>query len=121
MMVTNTNRRAAAIPGGFGAGVGAAVVMMLVMALLRFISNTITIPELMEESLIRLTGGRIESFFINNLGVGCKALLLVTIVVGTLLLGAVLGFAFTRSWPALGGIAGRRWLSGLLYGLVVGL
>ena len=72
-----TNKRVAAIPGGFGAGVGAAVVMMLVMGFLRFISNTITIPELMEESLIRLTGGRIESFFINKLGVGGKALLLV--------------------------------------------
>src|SRR3989442_1463393 len=96
MMVTNTDKRTAAIPGGFGAGVGAAVVMMLVMGLLRFVSNTITIPELMEESLIRLTGGRIEAFFINLLGVGGKALLLVTIVEGTLLLGGALGLAYTR-------------------------
>ena len=63
-MVNNDKR--AVMPGGFGAGVGAAVVMMLVMAVLRFTTNTITIPELMEESLIRLTGGRVEAFFINH-------------------------------------------------------
>src|SRR5437016_6314082 len=116
-----TNKRIAAIPGGFGAGVGAAVVMMLVMAFLRFISNTITIPELMEGSLIRLTGGKIESFFINTLGVGGKALLLVTIVEGTLLLGGVLGLAFTQLWSPRVAMASSRRLSGLLYGLAVGL
>src|SRR5690242_15380608 len=73
------------VPGGFGAGVGAAVAMMLVMAVLRLTTNTVSIPELMEESLIRLTGGQVEAFFINSLGVGGKALLLVTIVEGTLL------------------------------------
>ncbi len=46
-----TVQRPAAIKlqGGFGAGVGAAIVMMLVMAVLRFISNTASIPELMED------------------------------------------------------------------------
>src|ERR1043165_928238 len=112
------NKKVVIIPGGFGAGVGAAVVMMLVMAVLRFVSNTITIPELMEESLIRLTGGQIESFFINRLGVGGKALLLVTIVEGTLLLGGLLGLAYTRLWPA---ATGKRRQSGLLFGLVLGL
>src|SRR6059036_951224 len=92
-------RRGGRIRGGFGAGVGAALVMMLVMAVLRLTTNTVSIPELMEESLIRLTGGRIEAFFINLLGVGGKALLLVCIVEGTLLLGGLLGLAFTYLWP----------------------
>src|SRR5215210_918166 len=112
-------RRGGWIRGGFGAGVGSALAMMLVMAVLRLTTNTISIPELMEESLIRLTGGQIESFLINLLGVGGKALLLVTIVEGTLLLGGLLGLAFTRLWPLRG--VGTRWVSGLLYGLVVGL
>ena len=58
-------RRSEWIRGGFGAGVGAALALMLVMAVLRFTTNTVSIPELMEESLIRLTGGRVEAFFIN--------------------------------------------------------
>ena len=119
-MVGTTARRIS-IPGGFGAGVGASIIMMLVMALLRFTTNTISIPELMEGSLIHLTGGKIESMLINALGVGGKALLLVTIVEGTLLLGGLLGLAFTRFWPVQGQGAGQRWTSGLLYGLLVGL
>ena len=106
------------IPGGFGAGVGASLAMMFVMALVRFTSNTVSIPELMEDSLTHLAGGQIESFFINNLGVGGKALLLVSIVEGTLLLGGLLGLGFTRFWPLRR--TETRWVSGLLYGLVVG-
>jgi DMSO/TMAO reductase YedYZ molybdopterin-dependent catalytic subunit len=117
----STLNKRASIPGGFGAGVGAALVMMLVMAVLRLTTNTISIPELMEESLIRLAGGRVEAFFINRLGVGGKALLLVTIVEGTLLLGGLLGLLFTRYWPAAGRLGRSRWLSGLLFGLLVGL
>ena len=116
-----TNLRKALIPGGFGAGVGAAIAMMLVMALLRFTSNTISVPELMEESLIRLTGGRVEAFFINLLGVGGKALLLVSIIEGTLLLGGLLGIGFTHLWLRLTGFRFGRAMSGLLYGLVIGL
>src|SRR5207249_214174 len=113
------SRRGGWIRGGFGAGVGAALVMMLVMAVLRLTTNTVSVPELMEESLIRLTGGQIESFFINLLGVGGKALLLVSIVEGTLLLGGALGLAFTHFWPLRA--AKTRWVSGLLFGLVLGL
>ncbi|MEO8285814.1 MAG: molybdopterin-dependent oxidoreductase [Chloroflexota bacterium] len=108
-------------PGGFGAGVGAAIIMMLVMAVLRFTSNTISIPELMEESLIRIAGGQLESNLINALGVGGKALLLVTIIEGTLLLGGILGWVFTRFWPVSGEGPSWRWISGVLYGLLLGL
>src|SRR4051794_3734101 len=108
------------IPGGFGAGVGASIAMMLVMGGFRFISNTVSIPELMENSLIHLTGGQIESKLINALGVGGKALLLTTIVEGTLLLGGLLGWLFTRYWPVSGEGSSWRWVSGVLYGLLVG-
>ncbi|MDQ6693642.1 MAG: molybdopterin-dependent oxidoreductase [Chloroflexota bacterium] len=108
------------IPGGFGAGVGAAIAMMLLMAVLRFTTNTPSVPELMEESLIRLTGGQIESYFINLLGVGGKALLLVSIVEGTLLLGGLLGLGFTHTWLRIARMRGSKRLSGLVYGLVIG-
>jgi DMSO/TMAO reductase YedYZ molybdopterin-dependent catalytic subunit len=109
------------IPGGFGAGMGAAVVMMVIMAVLRFTTNTISIPELMEDSLVRIAGGEVEAFFISALGVGGKALLLVLIVEGTLLLGGLLGWLFAWFWPTLVDLPGWRWLSGLLYGILVSL
>ncbi|HUP27495.1 MAG TPA: hypothetical protein VM409_03595, partial [Chloroflexia bacterium] len=115
------NLRKAYIPGGFGAGVGAAIAMMLVMALLRFTTNTTSIPELMENGLVRLIGGQTESYFIQLLGVGGKALLLVSIVEGTLLLGGLLGLGFTHTWVRLTGLNMGRLLSGLLYGLLLGL
>ncbi|HKP52920.1 MAG TPA: molybdopterin-dependent oxidoreductase [Chloroflexia bacterium] len=112
--------RLATLRGGFGAGVGAALVMILVMAVLRFTTNTISIPELVEEKLTNLAGGQIESFFIGLFQEGGKALLLVLILEGTLLLGGLLGFAFTKLWPAWRNMGANRWLSGLLYGLIVG-
>lgn len=116
----DTRRKIRDIPGGFGAGVGASIAMMLAMTVLRFTSNTVSIPELMEDSLTYIAGGEIEAFFINNLGVGGKALLLVSIIEGTLLLGGLLGLGFTKLWPVRLRPPQTRWLTGLLYGLVVG-
>ncbi|HEY0069505.1 MAG TPA: hypothetical protein VGE04_06000, partial [Chloroflexia bacterium] len=113
--------RKAVIRGGFGAGVGAALAMMLVMAVLRFTTNTTSIPELMEDSLVRLTGGQVNSFFINNLGVGGKALLLVSIAEGTLLFGGLLGLAFTHQWLNEVRFTVPRYLSGLAFGVLLGL
>jgi DMSO/TMAO reductase YedYZ molybdopterin-dependent catalytic subunit len=115
-----TKRGLATLRGGFGAGVGAGLVMILVMAVLRLTTNTISIPELVEEKLTNLAGGQIESFFINLFQEGGKALLLVLILEGTLLLGGLLGFAFTKLWPAWRNMGANRWLTGLLYGLIVG-
>lgn len=125
-------RNTGVLRGGFGAGVGAAIAMMLVMAVLRFTTNTISLPELMEGSLISIASaiyiGRdtLESALITALGVGGKALLLTTIVEGTLLLGGLLGLAFTRLFlPFVAQYFNlatlRRWLLGVLYGLIVGL
>lgn len=108
------------IHGGFGAGAGAAIVMMLVMAVLRFVSNTASIPELMEDGLLRLLDGKTKSNIINTFGVGGKALLLVTVAEGTLLLGGLLGLAYTHWWrPRFGSMS--KVASGVLYGLVVGV
>jgi DMSO/TMAO reductase YedYZ molybdopterin-dependent catalytic subunit len=116
-----TATRTSRLRGGFGAGVGAAIFMLLVMGLLRFVSNTASIPELMEDGLIQLTGGEINSFFINTFGTGGKALLLVIILEGTLLLGGLLGLLYTVLWTGRGEALRWRWLSALLYGLGIGL
>lgn len=113
-------KRRGGLPGGFGAGVGAAIAMMLVMAVLRFTTNTASIPEIMEQPLLHLLPGSIEAWFINNLGVGGKALLLVSIIEGTLLLGGGLGVLFARVWPTTVAAPSWRWLSGVLYGLIIG-
>lgn len=118
-MATN-DRRTIAVPGGFGAGVLASIAMMVVMGILRFTTNTISIPELMEESVIHLAGGQVEAFFINTLGVGGKALLLVSIMEGTLLVGGLLGMAFTHFWPSRRFTDNWRPVSGILFGLIIG-
>ena len=117
---TAADRRRVVLAGGFGAGAGAAIVMMLVMAVLRFTTNTASIPEIMEQPLLHLLPGEVESWFINTLGVGGKALLLVCIIEGTLLLGGLLGLLFARAWPTGVAVPNWRWLSGVLYGLIIG-
>jgi DMSO/TMAO reductase YedYZ molybdopterin-dependent catalytic subunit len=119
-MVKPRKRLAGALRGGFGAGVGAALGMMLVMAVLRLTTNVISIPELMEDILTQLAGGELEAFLIAQLDVGGKALLFVSILEGTLLLGGLLGLAFTYVWPLWRDLRVNRWMSGLMYGLIVG-
>ena len=113
-------KKGMALRGGFGAGVGAALVMLIVMAVLRLTTNTVSVPELMEDSLLRIVPDKVKSDIINNLGTGGKALLLVSVMGGTVLLGGLLGLMFTRLWPAWKNLGGKRWLSGLLFGLIIG-
>lgn len=109
------------LTGGFGGGVGAAIAMVLVMAVLRFISNTASVPELMEDGLLRLLDGKTKSNIINTFGVGGKALLLVTVVEGTILLGGLLGWLYVRYWPHARFEKQSKYVSGLAYGLLIGL
>src|SRR3954453_9392075 len=104
------------VSGGFGAGVGAALVMIAVMVILRFATNTVTIPELVEKGLDELLNNRLVLFFTSRFGMGGQALLLVIIVEGTLLLRGLLGWLFTHLSPDVAQSPKRRWLSGLLYG-----
>jgi DMSO/TMAO reductase YedYZ molybdopterin-dependent catalytic subunit len=119
-VVPSEKGKADVLRGGFGAGVGAALVMIVVMAVLRLTANVISIPELMEDILTQLAGGELEAFLIAQLGVGGKALLFVSILEGTLLLGGLLGMAFTYVWPLWRDLRVNRWMSGLMYGLIVG-
>ena len=113
--------RRANLPGGLGAGLGAALAMLAVMGVLRLATNTASIPEILEGTLIGIAGGQVVSTFINTLGTGGKALLLVSVVEGTLLLGGILGVIFTRVWPRNLVVPGWRWPAGIIYGLGIGL
>jgi DMSO/TMAO reductase YedYZ molybdopterin-dependent catalytic subunit len=113
---------------GFGAGVGAALAMIVVMALMRFALGVPTIPELLQGAFLRLVPGDLFEFMIHLLQAGAKVLLLVSVLEGMLLAGGGLGWLFTRLWrPTPAGAAGWRRLTadryrvGALYGLVIGL
>jgi DMSO/TMAO reductase YedYZ molybdopterin-dependent catalytic subunit len=113
---------------GFGAGAGAALAMIAVMAVLRFSFGVPSIPELLQGAFLRLVPGDLFEFMIHLLGPGAKVLLLVSILEGMVLVGGLLGWLFVRNWrPAAPGAgtlarmaAERNW-SGVLYGLLVGV
>jgi DMSO/TMAO reductase YedYZ molybdopterin-dependent catalytic subunit len=111
---------------GVGAGVGAALLMMLAMLGLRYFLGFPTVPELMLNKIVLLMGGEAFSAALDNLYYAGRPLLFTIMVEGTLLLGAILGLVYARLArpnPA----TGRRHpvfdspLAGLAYGLLIGL
>ncbi len=118
---------AARLRKGFGAGVGAALLMILAMALVRLL-GVLSIPELLQGAFLRLVPGDVFEFMIHLLGPGAKVLLLVQVLEGILLVGGLLGYAYARNWrPAAVGasaparLRADRYQGGALYGLLVGL
>ncbi len=113
------------IASGVGAGAGAALVMMAVMAALRFGAAVPTVPELMLGPILRFMGGQAFSAQLDIFYYAGRPLLFTLVLEGTLLLGALLGLLYAwlgRPNPH----AGRRpaffrtIASGLLYGLALG-
>lgn len=124
--VTTERARPFRILSGVGAGAGASVVMMAVMAGLRFATNLPTIPELMVGPIINFLGGQSFSDQLDKLYYAGRPLLFTLIVEGTLLLGVVLGllYAFlarpnpiTDKRPAIF----NSTIGGVLYGLAIGI
>ena len=87
---------------GFGAGAGAALAMIAVMAVLRFSFGVPSIPELLQGAFLRLVPGDLFEFMIHLLGPGAKVLLLVSVLEGMVLVGGVLGWLFVRNWRRAG-------------------
>ncbi len=111
---------------GVGAGAGAAVVMMVVMAGLRLAANLPTIPELMVNPVVNFLGGQAFSDQLDRLYYAGRPLLFTLILEGTLLLGVALGVLYAwlaRPDPA----TGKRSpifnspAGGILYGLLIGV
>ncbi|MGI8586895.1 MAG: molybdopterin-dependent oxidoreductase [Chloroflexia bacterium] len=113
---------------GFGAGVGAALVMIIGMELVRYTLTVQSIPELLQGVLLRLVSGDMFEFMVQHLGAGAKVLLLVSVFEGILLAGGVLGWLFVRLWRPAAPDANSvrrmwngRYLAGAVYGLLVGI
>src|SRR4051812_32273813 len=88
---------------GFGAGVGAALAMILAMAGMRFAFQTVpSIPELLQGVFLRPVPGDVFEYMIHLLGPGAKVLLLVLILEGMLLAGGLLAQLFVRTWRPAG-------------------
>ncbi len=111
---------------GIGAGAGAAVVMMVVMAGLRLAASLPTIPELMVSPIINFLGGQAFSDQLDRLYYAGRPLLFTLILEGTLLLGIALGVIYARlARPD--PITGKRSpifnspAGGILYGLLIGV
>lgn len=111
---------------GIGAGAGAALVMIVVMAALRFLVRFPTIPELMLNTIITLMGGEAFSAAIDTFYYAGRPLLFAAILEGTLLLGVVLGLLYARAARP-GPLTARRHplfnsrAAGVLYGLLIGV
>lgn len=112
---------------GVGAGAGAALAMMIVMGALRLLLNFPTIPELMLNTILKVTGGQTFSTLLDQLYYSGRPLLFAMILEGTLMLGVGLGLLYT--WYVSrnrAGILGSRPfnsspLMGALYGLLIGV
>ncbi len=103
---------------GFAAGVAAALVFLLAIALLRLASGIVSLPEVLADGLLLVLPGAAFSAILDALQRAAKPLLYFGVAVGTLLVGGLLG-----SWY--GGrpdrrralsIVGGTWLA---FGLVV--
>ena len=125
--ITTAPTPAARLQKGFGAGVGAALLMILAMALVRVL-GVMSIPELLQGAFLRLVPGDVFEFMIHWLGPGAKVLLLVQVLEGMLLAGGLLGYAYARGWrpagtaaPAFARLRANRYQGGALFGLLVGV
>jgi DMSO/TMAO reductase YedYZ molybdopterin-dependent catalytic subunit len=111
---------------GIGAGAGAALAMMAVMALLHFALGMPTIPELMINPIVKFMGGQAFSDALDKLYYAGRPLLFTSILEGTLLLGVLLGLLYAwlaRPKPSTGSaisLLNGMW-GGVLYGLVIGV
>src|ERR671930_503339 len=76
---------------GFAAGVAAAVVMLVAIAMLRVVSNAISLPEIVAEGFLQVLPGALFSSLLDALQRSAKPLLYLGVVVGTLIVGGLLG------------------------------
>lgn len=116
---------------GAAAGLVAALVMLSTMLIVRLATETPSLPELLSEALTQVLPLSVFAAVLGALESSAKPLLLTTLVLGHLALGAAIGLAYGRLWgrrflerrqddrignPWMGGIlvAGGLWLLALL-------
>ena len=86
--------------------------MTLLMIVLRFVLNTVSLPEVLADWLLDVTPARLFSEILGVLDVYAKSILFVTMFIAQVVLGGAFGALYTRllepmplrGWP--------RWLRG---------
>ncbi len=108
------NRRLSLYGAGAAAGLAAAVLFLATEFLLRFLVGAPTLPELAGQALIELTPKPIFSLVLERLLFLAKPLMFVTLLLGMIVIGGVLGAGYAR-WLR----RAERWSPGsaLLFGL----
>jgi DMSO/TMAO reductase YedYZ molybdopterin-dependent catalytic subunit len=103
---------------GFAAGVAAATVMVLVIAVLRGLSGVSSLPEVIAEGLLARMPGALFSAVLDALQHAAKPLFYMAIIIGMLVVGGLLGrwYGGQPGWQQAARIALGAWL---LFGLVV--
>ena len=83
---------------GVAAGLVAALVMLSVMLVIRLLAEIPSLPELLSEELTQVLPLPIFAALLGALENKAKPLLLATLVLGHLVLGAVIGLLYARIW-----------------------
>src|SRR5438552_10672995 len=97
---------------GFTAGVIAAVLTLLAIAVLRVLSGVTSLPEVVAEGVLMLLPGALFSAVLDSLQHSAKPLFYLGIGVGMLVVGGVLGrwYAASPGWPQVVRIVLGLWL-----------
>src|SRR6185503_9249263 len=103
---------------GFAAGVGAAAIMLLAIALLRALSGVLSLPEIVAEGILARMPGALFSSVLDALQHAAKPLFYVSVGVGMLLVGGLLGrwYGEEPGWKRAARIVIGCWL---VFGLVL--
>lgn len=117
---TELSTPATVSPGtAIAVGLIAGLAMTLLMVALRFALDTVVLPELMADWLIKLTPPPVFDYLLERLQVSAKPLFFAALLAGQVLSGGLLGLAYSRYSHGLPFEENQRWRRGLLLGLLI--
>ncbi|MBI4202537.1 MAG: molybdopterin-dependent oxidoreductase [Chloroflexi bacterium] len=106
---------------GFWAGVWAGIAMTALMVAMRFSLDTIVLPELLADWVLKLTPPRVFDFVLTRLEVGAKPLLFGSLLAGQTLAGGGIGVLYARYGYRLPISETLPWARGTLLGLALAI
>ncbi|MBI2855434.1 MAG: molybdopterin-dependent oxidoreductase, partial [Chloroflexi bacterium] len=106
---------------GLMAGLAAGAMMTLVMIVLRFTLDTVSIPEVLAERLIEITPGRVFSTALGVLEAKAKPILFISLLVGQVLVGGSLGQVYTLILEPVPFYSEHRWPRAVAFGIALWL
>lgn len=102
---------------GLMAGLAAGVMMTLVMIVLRFALDTISVPEVLAERSVEITPGRVFSAVLGVLEAKAKPILFISLLVGQVVVGGALGQLYTLFLEPAPLYGEHRWPRGVGFGI----